>query len=392
MPGITLLRTGCNKYTLITGNTNTAYSIVLSNINGKFSQTLNFIDNENQTIQLNTDGIYTLTSANGNLFFSTIIPYSSLTSVSVTYQQSSVYLAPAYTGYIITITLTNSAGNPVLVLNYTIQNTDTTVAVLTQNLINAINALSISGVTAYWSGTQMVIGYNLGFAINAVETVTMNTFSATLWSTCRLWECTYSLTTSVLCCKRHKCEEHVNEMRVERDELNRIMLLYTQFSMMNDDERWDYLPLSENTDILNDIFDKLNSITHRCGHCREELEKSHRPHRKDWLQYEIFSGSQAACAGNLLIQNVDTYTSIVYSDGSSVLALNFGMAQPTLNVVFPPYPANGQKFAINSAYAITVLTLTSSYNIQGYKAAGYFAGTPPLRWIFDSEQARWLIY
>jgi hypothetical protein len=48
--------------------------------------------------------------------------------------------------------------------------------------------------------------------------------------------------------------------------------------MMDDNERWDYLTATENTDILNDIFDKLNPITRRCGKCCKDHDKHHRHH------------------------------------------------------------------------------------------------------------------
>ena len=67
------------------------------------------------------------------------------------------------------------------------------------------------------------------------------------------------------------------------------------------------------------------------------------------------------------IQYISNNTTNIYSNGAGLLALNFGKVVPTANVVLPAAPSDGQEFSINSAYAITLLALTASYPIQGYR-------------------------
>jgi hypothetical protein len=323
----------------------------------------------------------------------------------VSFTQSNTYIAPQYAGYIITITVPG-----IFTLQYTIQNTDYNQSVLSQNIVKAINALMIAGVSATISGTSVLINTTASITETPIEVITAPTYTKTLWSTCNLYKCLTYLIKKVLCLKKQKkvqppyrnsefswskfderrynCKEHVKGMRLERDELNRIMLLYTQFSMMNDVERWDYLPLGLNTNMVDFIFDKLNFITKRCSHCDEKFELYESGFR--YLRASIYNPVTNTCNCNVSIQNVTLYTATVMSNGASTMAINFGSVVASCTIIFPENPVNGQTFSINSSYPITSLTLSSSYTIQNY-APGYFYGTPPIRYIFDSAQNKWLI-
>ena len=190
------------------------------------------------------------------------------------------YVAPNYTGQTVLVVLARMS-QPVLNISYTILSTDTTPAILMQNIVNYINSLSIADITANYTGGLINIQCSDDTFTSTAMTICSTAYTQLMWSTCALWKCIQRLINKIFCCKRNKCEEHTKEMQKERNELNRIMLLYSQFSMMNDDERWDYLPLNLNTNIKNDLFDKLNIITARCGHCCKEYKHKHHHRHND---------------------------------------------------------------------------------------------------------------
>lgn len=99
------------------------------------------------------------------------------------------------------------------------------------------------------------------------------------------------------------------------------------------------------------------------------------------------------CSNNVgsSVQSFTTYNSIIYSNNSDIIYLNYGKPVATQTIVFPSAPADGQELLINSAYAITLLTLSSSYAIQGYSGPVYFAGTPPIRYVFNANSSTWII-
>lgn len=280
---ITLLRTACNEYTIQNGGSNQTYEVTISNINGNYSQSWNIVDNADVLITFPIDGIYIFTSDSANLFTGNCnsIPLTGGGDGAeyVQYTIPPQFIAPSYTGFVISISIQTTL--PLTYnFSYTVQPTDTSISVLSQNIANYINELAISGVTAvYTSGyLQINVPYT---TVTGTAQICGVVWTQNLWSTCALWKCIQYLMNKIFCCKRRKCEEHTWEMQKERDELNRLMLFYSQFSMMNDDERWDYLPLNLTTDIQNDIFDKLNVITARCAHCCKDHKHQHQKNECD---------------------------------------------------------------------------------------------------------------
>ena len=90
------------------------------------------------------------------------------------------------------------------------------------------------------------------------------------------------------------------------------------------------------------------------------------------------------------IQNISVNSNI-YSDGSNVMVLNFGGGVATSSINLPSDPSNGDLWSLNSLYPVALLSLVSTYPIQGYTGAFYFSGTPPLKYIFDATLSKWLI-
>jgi hypothetical protein len=267
--GIVIKKTSCSAYTILNGDSGQPYVLTIANINGVYTQSWNVTDNANVVINFVIDGVYTLTATQPNLFTgncATIaVNTGGATHQFVTYIIPAQYVAPSYTGSIITIVIQATL---TYTFTYTIQNSDSTIALMYQNIANYINGLALTGVTAVVSGGFIQINVPTNIITNgATMTICGAIWTQLLWSTCNIWKCIQYLINKIFCCKKGKCDEHTEKMQKERDELNRIMLLYTQFSMMNDVERWDYLPLSLGTNIQNNLFDKLNVITARCAHC-----------------------------------------------------------------------------------------------------------------------------
>lgn len=264
---ITLLRTGCNQYTIKNGGTGTTYNITITNINNDLTHTWTIVDNADVPINFTIDGIYVFTTDHSNLFFNVSVAITSnMAFDQFTATQLAQYVAPLYIGTTITLVIPTYG-----TITYVIQSGDTTPTILAASLAEAINNAAISGLTAMGQSANLVISTS-NPTDEVTETITQP-FSTLLWSTCKLFKCINKLTQCILCAERGKCDEHTDKMTKERDELNRIMMLYGGLSFMDDNERWDYLNMSNNTDIFNDIFDKLNVITRRCGTCCEEHRK-----------------------------------------------------------------------------------------------------------------------
>lgn len=276
-----ILKTGCNQYTIKNGGTGLTYTITATNINNVITETWQIIDNQDYVLSFTIDGIYTFTTSNNSLFFNVTIPINSggIGGPTVSYIQSNVYVAPAYTGATITINVPTYLPNFI----YTILPTDTSAIILAQSIANAINAVAISGVSAVASSGLLTITGGSDITLTPTEVIT-EVYAPLLWSVCNLFKCICRLTNCILCAPKRKCEEHTERMRKERDELNRIMILYGQFNFMDDNERWDYLGLNSNTDIFNDIFDKLNPITRRCGCCCDKHDRD-----RHWPEQDRFA-------------------------------------------------------------------------------------------------------
>lgn len=93
---------------------------------------------------------------------------------------------------------------------------------------------------------------------------------------------------------------------------------------------------------------------------------------------------------NEAIQNVFENSNI-YSDGSTVMVLDFGGGVAASSVNLPSAPSNGETWSLNSIYPVSSLTLLSSFPIQGYTGSFYFSGTPALKYIFNATLLKWLI-
>ena len=100
------------------------------------------------------------------------------------------------------------------------------------------------------------------------------------------------------------------------------------------------------------------------------------------------------CGGNSgsgNIQYITNNNTTIYSNNAALLALNFGNIVSSASIVLPAAPSDGQIWSVNSAYAITLLTLSATYLIQGYTVPFYFAGYPSLTYQFSAAQNKWLI-
>jgi len=165
---------------------------------------------------------------------------------------------------------------------------------ITNSHVSANYNIAIANINGDIMHTWNVNGYlniQVQFTIDGIYILTATDTDIVpvqflIWSTCNIWKCIQRLTTKTLCAPRGRCEQYTEKRQKERDELNRIMMLYGQFSMMNDQDRYDYLPLRENTDILNNMFDKLNIITRRCGTCCKEKNKKGRGIEQDRFAHD----------------------------------------------------------------------------------------------------------
>ena len=300
---VTILRTGTSQYTLVTGNSNSTYQVTVSNLTGSITHTWSIVDNSNVTISFNIDGIYNITTNNNGIFFNTNVPitFGGPGIEETNFTQLSTYLAPNYTGTTIKLDLSIKNGSTVtpIVVNYTIQSSDTTSVILAQNISKFINSL---GNSHLWSNSSNgILKVYTDYVFNSTVSETINiVLNQNLWSTTNLFKCIKKLTNKLLCSVKGKCHEWSKKMKFERNELNKILLLYGGFNNMNDDERWDYLNMPQNTDLFNDIFNKLNIITLRCGECCGEGREHHRTWRNDPLleKEEPFSNERWADVPN----------------------------------------------------------------------------------------------
>lgn len=94
--------------------------------------------------------------------------------------------------------------------------------------------------------------------------------------------------------------------------------------------------------------------------------------------------------GTVSVQDASPTTGqTVVSDGSNLLVLTPAGTLATLTIDFPSSPVNGQLFSINSSQQITLLTLSSSADIQNYSTP-FLLLPGTIQYVYNLSNTTWI--